>query len=439
MSEVKELAQLLKEVENQLAPCMRCGMCQAYCPLFGETGLEPDVARGKLSILDGTIKEMLKDPEGTRKRINRCLLCGSCEANCPSGVRVMEIFLKARTILAGYKGLSLVKRLLLKGMLSKPRRFDRLTEWAASLQVLFTRPANRIMGTSRTTLELPMLGNRHFKPLAPVPFHSLVPELNTEPGSSGIKVAFYVGCLIDKLFPHVAQATIDVLNYHQVGIFMPGEQGCCGIPALSSGDIESFLQLVLHNLQIFDVENFDYFLTSCATCTSTIKKIWPIMFETEDWKLKEKAEIISRKTMDINQFLVSKIGLDNKETRKYKDAAWVSYHDPCHLAKSLGIRDEPREIINANPCYHLVEMNESDWCCGMGGSFNLEHYDTSRNIGNRKLKNIRDSGCSTVATGCPACMIQLYDVLSRSGENISVKHPVEIYAEKLFSPDHENP
>ena len=105
MSSLRALAKLMKELEDQLVVCMRCGLCQAVCPLFAETGREADVARGKLALLDGLLQEILKNPGGVQDHLSRCLLCGSCAANCPSGVKVLDIFIKGRAILAGYLGL----------------------------------------------------------------------------------------------------------------------------------------------------------------------------------------------------------------------------------------------------------------------------------------------------------------------------------------------
>ncbi|MBW2250220.1 MAG: (Fe-S)-binding protein, partial [Deltaproteobacteria bacterium] len=211
MSEVKALAKLMSELEEQLVVCMRCGMCQAVCPLFAETGREADVARGKLALLDGLMQELFKDSKGVRERLNRCLLCGSCASNCPSGVKVLDIFIKARAILTGYRGLSTAKKLVLRGVLARPKTFDRLVELGSKFQKLFTRPVNETLGTSCARIISPLIGNRHFKSLAPVPFHGTTPMLNTRTGKSGIKVAFFVGCLIDKIFPSVAEATVKVL------------------------------------------------------------------------------------------------------------------------------------------------------------------------------------------------------------------------------------
>ncbi len=431
MNDLKELIELMRDLEDQLAVCMRCGMCQAVCPLYAQTGREADVARGKLALLDGLLKEMFDNPQGVSEHLNKCLLCGSCSSNCPSGVRVLEIFIKARAILTGYSGLSPTKKLMLRGLLSRPELFDRLTEWGAKFQTLFTRQVNDIVGTSCARIISPLLADRHFKRLASEPFHRQIPSLNSKPGKSGLKVAFFVGCLIDKVFPGVARAVIDVLNYHSIGIYMPKGQGCCGIPALSSGDMETFNRLLRHNVRKLKAEDIDYIITACATCTSTIKEIWPLMVTHKTEDLKTTVDTLAAKTLDINQFLVSKAGLkmiDNDENGK---TVKVTYHDPCHLKRVLGVSSEPRAVIEAARKFELVEMKEADACCGMGGSFNLQYYDISSRIGNLKRDNIHTTGCNVLATGCPACMMQISDALSKAGDRIEVKHPVEIYAEMI--------
>lgn len=428
---MQEIAKLMRELEDQLVVCMRCGMCQAACPVFEHTGREADVARGKLALLDGLMQEMFSDPQGVYERLNRCLLCGSCAANCPSGVDVLEIFMKARAILTGYMGLSATKKILLRGMLVHPKTFDRLAEWGARFQQVFTRPVNDLLGTSCARFVSPVLSERHFVPLAKAPFHTKMPSLNTTAGASGLKVAFFVGCLIDKIFPQVAEATIQVLKHHGVGIYMPQTQGCCGIPAASSGDMDTFKRLVQYNLEIFEAEKFDCLVTACATCTSTIKEVWPVLIGKEPKDVVAGVKRISENALDIHQFLVAKVGLKRLSQTKSGYPLNVTYHDPCHLKKVLGVAAEPRAVLEANPGYLLKEMHQADACCGMGGSFNLQYYEISSEIGRRKRDNIKASGCDVVASGCPACMLQISDVLSRSKDRLAVKHPIEIYAEAL--------
>ena len=430
MPSMKALARLMKELDVQLGVCMRCGLCQAVCPLFAETGREADVARGKLALLDGLAQEIFQNPQGVMERLHHCLLCGSCAANCPSGVKVLDIFIKARAILAGYMGLSPLKKVIFRGLLGKPDFFNTILAWGAKFQGIFIKPVDDLLGSSCSRFLSPLLRDRHLKPLAPVPWHRQVTSLHTDAGVSGQKVAFFVGCLIDKIFPEVGAAVLTILQHHGVGVYLPPTQGCCGIPALSSGDTQTFDKLVRHNLELFNREAFDYLVTACATCTSTIKKVWPLM--ALEYAEAEKGQIaaLADKTMDISQFLAEKVGL-KEGSQSVTDKVPLTYHDPCHLKKSLGIAAQPRTLLRANPRYDLREMAEADWCCGCGGSFNLQHYEISAAIGRRKRENIERSQCAVVATGCPACMLQLTDMLSQAGDRVEVKHAAEIYAESL--------
>jgi glycolate oxidase iron-sulfur subunit len=246
-------------------------------------------------------------------------------------------------------------------------------------------------------------------------------------------VVFFVGCLIDKVFPQVGEAVLAALKHHGVGVYLPAGQGCCGIPALSEGDTQTFRQLVRHNLTLLDDKSTpcDYLVTACATCTSTIKTLWPLMMADASPEEQERVAALAAKTLDISQFLVDKVGVAPAAAGPEDSRIPVTYHDPCHLKKSLGVAAQPRVLLQANPDYALQEMAESDWCCGCGGSFNLQHYKTSAAIGHRKRENIAQSQCRVVATGCPACMLQITDMLSQAGLRIQVKHAVEIYAESL--------
>ena len=429
---MNELANLVKELKEQLVTCTRCGMCQSVCPLFEQTRKEPDVARGKLALLTGLIENIFDDPDGVNERLNRCLLCGSCEANCPSGVNVLEIFIKARAILAEYKGLSPAKKLIFKKMLANPGTFDTLVAWAGKFQALFTKPDANAQGTSCARLISPLLTDRHFMPLAATPFHREIPKQGLIKEGKSLKVAIFTGCLIDKVFPNVARSCMKVLDHHGVGMVIPAGQGCCGIPALAAGDRDTFTKLVDHNLAVFREEKFDVLVTACATCTSTIKKLWPTVYKNPDSGISAQLAELSKKTMDINQFIVDIAAPELKtlDTAPVSGAETVTYHDPCHLKKSLGVATQPRQVLKAAGV-KLVEMAGSDKCCGMGGSFNAYHYDLSASIGKLKQQTIRDTGCTTVSTGCPACMMQISDMLAKAGANIRVRHPMELYAQAL--------
>jgi glycolate oxidase iron-sulfur subunit len=407
-------------------------MCQAVCPLYAETGREMDVARGKLVLVEHLSSQLLNDPQGVQKRLERCLLCGSCAKACPSGVPVVDIFLKARAIIGEYLGLPPIKKLILRSLLPRPRLMDGLQRLAAAGQNLFSRKADPVLGSSCARFNAPVLRDRHYLPLARTPLHSEIGQIDEPAGPGGSKVGFYPGCLVDKIFLDVGRDALAVLRHRDHGIFVPGEQVCCGIPALSSGDRQGFEQLMGRVLDQFESANIDWLLTPCATCTATIRTVWPLMAEYLPQREQQRVHDLAQKTRDITEFLAE--GLDETPRVSGSDSGprtGITYHDPCHLQKTLSINRAPRRLLQANPAYDFLEMGIPDRCCGMGGSFNLQHYDLSRRVGEKKAQDVIASGANTVATACPACMLQLVDQLSRAGKNIRVVHALQVYAETL--------
>lgn len=427
--ELKRLSDMLLELDDMLVSCMRCGFCMAVCPVYGATMQEADVTRGKIALLENLARHMINDPEAVNEKLNRCLLCGSCQAACPSGVKIMDIFLRARSIVAGYMGLSPVKKIIFRSLLVKPKLFNTLMDMSSKFQGLFLKEASESVGTSRAPLLSPFIGARHFPSLAKESLHSKMPSRDSAPGKSGLKAAFFPGCVSDKLFPHVAEAAIKVLEMHGVGLFMPAGQSCCGIPALASGDRQSYDKLVRQNLKLFGEASFDYLITPCATCTSTIKEFWPKLMENYSTREKEQIKALHDKAIDLVAFLVDVLKVELPQTDG--QGKRVTYHDSCHLKKSLGVTEQPRKVLKGLPGYVYVEMPEADRCCGSGGSFTLSHYDLSAQIGQRKRNNIVSVKPDVVAAACPACMMQLMDMLSRNKDDIKVKHVVELYLEAL--------
>jgi len=429
MNDVNSLADALMELDDKLIACMRCGLCQAVCPVFGATMLEADVTRGKIALLENLAHKMIDDPEAVNEKLGRCLLCGSCQVNCPSGVNIMDIFMKARHIVAAYLGLSPVKKLIFRSLLANPGLFNALTRLGLPFQGIVMRKQHNAQETVCAPLLSKFIGERHIPALPAKPLHAAVGALDTPAGASGIRIAFFPGCMGDKLYTGMAKACLKVFAHHGVGVYMPSGLTCCGLPALASGDQEGAAKQSLANVDVLKKGAFDYLVTPCGSCTAAIKEWWPHLAPRMPVESRAAACELAAKAMDVNAFLIDVLKAQgppqNAEARK------VTYHDPCHLKKSLGISSQPRSVIRLNPAYELVEMAEADRCCGCGGSFNLFHYDLSKEIGRRKRNNVVGSGARIVASGCPACMMQLTDMLAQHNDALTVKHPVELYAESL--------
>ena len=380
--------------------------------------------------MDGLIKNLFSKPDQVNKIINKCLLCGSCAASCPSNVQVIQIFLKARIILTEFSKLSLFKKIIFRFIISNPKRFDLLIMIIEKFQFLiFTDQKNKLQ-TSSFRLIPPISETRKFRKIANTPFHDTKYSRSSNSKTNKLKVVFFPGCAIDKIYPEIAIDTVYVLKNYNVDIYIPKNQGCCGIPALASGDKETFTRLVSHNIDLFSNESFDYLVTPCATCLSTIKHLWPSIYKTYGRKEKDILTNLSTKSLDISQFLINILNVPN--IIKNNNLKNITYHDPCHHKKILNIETEPRKLIMASG-HKFVEMEKSDSCCGMGGTFNLLYYDESIKIGKLKGENIIKTNCSIVATSCPACMMQLADILTKQHSKIDIKHPIQIFKQALHN------
>lgn len=429
MNNLQKLAQRLLALDDKITGCMRCGLCQAVCPMYGATGQEADVARGKLFLINNMAHMILTDPKALAEKLGRCLLCSSCQAACPSGVQIMDIFREAREIVYNYLGLNPLKKMIFGVLLAKPGLFNFAMRFGYPAQKILFRKASNTQDTVCAPMFNSILGDRHLPPLTKKPLHAIYGALDEPRTPKGIKVMFFPGCVGDKMYVDMGEACIKALRHHDVAIFMPKRIACCGIPAVCSGDVKGMLRELGANLEIMGKGDFDYIVTPCASCTSTIIDLWPEYAAQLGERERKLAEDFAAKTMDINVFMVEVLGVKPREAKP--GARAVTYHDPCHLVKSLGITQEPRAVIQANREYELVEMDEHDRCCGCGGSFSLFHYDYAKQIGQRKRDNIVKSGARVVATSCPACMMQLEDMLSHNGDQIKVKHTMQIYADTL--------
>jgi glycolate oxidase iron-sulfur subunit len=340
----------------------------------------------------------------------------------------MDIFLRARAIVTGYLGLSSLKKLIFRGILKRPKLFSSLLGLSSVFQGLFIKKTGGVE-TYCAPLLKSFIGNRHFPPLAKKPFHSRFPSLNIPAESGKPGVAFFPGCVSDNIFPAVAEASLKALKKHGVGVFMPAGLSCCGIPALASGDRPGYDRMLRNNLQCLRGASFQYLLTPCGTCTATIREFWPKLADGYSQAEQEQIRELHEKCMDISAFVVDVLKAELPSASA--GGPVLTYHDSCHLKKSLGVAAQPRSILKSLPGFSYAEMPEADRCCGSGGSFTLRHYDLSMNIGQRKRDNIVSVKADTVAAGCPACMMQMMDALSHNGDRVKVRHVMELYADTL--------
>jgi glycolate oxidase iron-sulfur subunit len=249
-----------------------------------------------------------------------------------------------------------------------------------------------------------------------------VPEYTQANPEKGV-VGFFAGCALTYIYPDIGRIMVDILHRLGFTVHVPRTQGCCGIPALSSGDGRLVTELAEKNVAAFDSRAMEHIVTACASCNGGIGEHYKTMNgDFADF---------TGKVVDFSVFLKHN-GLFEKLAAmdKWQDRVRVTYHDPCHL-KTQGIVDEPRELLKSLPNVDFVEMEKASSCCGLGGTFSVYHYDTSRQIGAAKLDGIRESKAELVATGCPGCIMQLQDTINHGNLKVKAVHILFLLAQAL--------
>ena len=298
---------------------------------------------------------------------------------------------------------------------------------AAILGPLFFR---KVPATSGLRLRFPLPfvgGKRHIPPLARKPFMERHPEvIPGEPGKP--RIVYFVGCMTNFVYTEVGEAALALFRHLGCTVIIPKDQQCCGLPGMSGGDLATVRELAEKNLAALEKYEADYVMTACATCGGALHKFYPAIIGRKHPELLARCQALADKTVDAS-VLLQKLGLNPEETGT-GEALNITYHDPCHL-RTRAITRQPRELLQAAPGVQLSEMEGADKCCGLGGTFNVYHYDTSMQINAPKTAAIVKTGADAVVTGCPGCMMQLSDGLKQQGEKIRVMHTLEVLARKI--------
>jgi len=416
----------LERVADQLRKCVKCGTCRVNCPAFSAFEREPATARGKIALAQHVIKGDIALDDGTYQAMSKCLLCGSCVDKCPNQVPTDEIVIAAREALAERRGLSTFHKAV--GQVIKNRALMHLGAFAGKLLgPLFFRKIPETSGI-RLRFPLPFLGGtRHIPELARKSFIENHDEIyEGRPGQP--RIVFFVGCMTNFVYTSIGEATLALFKELGCTVIIPKNQQCCGLPAMSGGDLKTVRELAVKNLEALEAHQADYVMTACATCGGALHRLYPLTIGKKHPELKARLDALAEKTVDA-AVLLQKLGLDPAATGAGEELR-VTYHDPCHH-RTAGVAKQPRTLLKGAPGIELVEMEGADRCCGLGGTFNVYHYDRSLKINAGKTDAIVATGAQAVVTGCPGCIMQLSDGLKQAGNKTKVLHTVELLARKI--------
>ena len=410
---------------DEISRCGRCGFCQVACPIFRSSGHEGGVARGRLATLRAIIEDRLPWSKEVEEPLFDCLLCGACTDNCFSAIPTADLVVQARNEYLEKVGKKSIHRLLFEYLLPYPRRLH----WAARMAAL---GKNTGLANLAGALGLLKIFGRDFPKandivdrLPSKPLRDILKPGIYEGEAEAINIGYFVGCGVDVIQQQTGLATFDYLKKNAKTVTIL-ENGCCGLPAWSYGDIPIARKMAEKNLGVLSEQSLDYIVTDCSSCAAFLKK-YPQLFD-ENAAAKTSADELIPKVRDLveifHQFKVPGI---KQAPGKLK----VTYHDPCHASRGQNLVQEPRELLKNQPGIEYVELPEADWCCGGAGSYAFSHYQLSQQVMDRKVENIKSTEADVIATSCPACMMHLSYGIRRHGLKIEVRHLSEIVMGKI--------
>ena len=240
--------------------------------------------------------------------------------------------------------------------------------------------------------------------------------------SQGPLVGLFVTCLVDLFRPNVGFAAIKLLESAGARVEVPRAQTCCGQPAYNSGDRRDAIAIARQVIETF--ERFDYVVAPSGSCAGMLRLHYPRLL-ADDPNFAERADALAAKSFELTSFLVDVLGTTRVEA-SYEGC--VTYHDSCSSLRELHVREAPRQLLSSVRGLSLVELEDSEVCCGFGGAFSVKYPDISAAILDAKIHDIVGTGANTVLAGDLGCLLQIAGRLSRMRAKVDARHVAEVLA-----------
>jgi len=237
------------------------------------------------------------------------------------------------------------------------------------------------------------------------------------------RVSLFIQCLVESMYPQVGEAMADVLERAGVTVEYPQGQTCCGQPAFNSGYRHEAKAAARRFVSIF--ADAEHIVCPSGSCVHMVRHHYPELFADEDQATRDQVEKIAANCYEFSEYLVDILKIEDMQAHF---PAKVTYHDSCHLLRGLGVGKQPRRLLARVAGLELVEMHDSDICCGFGGTFSVNYADISSAMADEKVDNIIATGAQYVV-GCDmSCLMNIQGRLSRRKEDVKVRHIAEILA-----------
>jgi len=407
------------EMFRQALYCIKCGSCLNICPVFASVSGQTYgyVYQGGIGTV---LTAFYHGWQLAHELAEMCMGCLSCRDVCPADIDIPQMIREVRKKYHEEKILNVDKTFVYRAVLKNPGVLNMTVKAGRFLQKPFVdrdamiRKLPLVFGKITDIISLPSI--------TPASLRDCSPTFKSTGDNDRSRVAFFSGCVASYLYTGLGESVLQALNNLNVIAIYPPDQTCCGAPVYFNGDSKTTLSMAVHNIEVLLETGADYIVTVCPGCAVMLKKEYLRLTE-KDKILYSKALSVSGKIRDFSQLM---IGHSGKAEVSKSGSTRVTYHDPCHLKRGLGIWLEPRKLIEVAGL-ELVEMDDADACCGFGGDSLLTHPDLCGSILNRKLDNIEATGADAVITACTACVLQLRGGLDKRGSKIKVVHIADLF------------
>ena len=416
-----ELHGLSVEGVNQ---CVHCGLCLAYCPTFSELGTEMDSPRGRIFLIKALAEGRIGLTDSSVKHLSLCLDCRACETVCPAGVPYGRLIEAAKAEIERQRPGGLMRRAFRWAnfglLLGHPRV---LALAAAGLRLYQASGLQSLVRRSGIVRALPGTLQAWEALLPSLPGaaeRAPLPALTPAEGERRGRVAMLTGCVQSVLFGAHNRATARVLARNGWDVVAPPGQGCCGALNAHGGDHARALEMARRTLDVFERADVEAVVVNTSGCGAHMKAYGTLL--AEDPVYADRARRLAASVRDLSEFLAA-APLRGVLTPV---PMTVTYHDPCHVVHGQKIRTAPRQLLAQIPALRVVDLPESDWCCGSAGIYNLTQPEMAARLLRRKVRHVTSTGAEAVVTANPGCILQIQQGLGEAGSSVRVLHLVEI-------------
>jgi iron-sulfur cluster protein len=412
---------------KQVFQCVRCASCLNVCPVYTLVGGHVYGGHTYAGGIGAILTAFLSGLKEFEKFNELCIGCRRCTEVCPGKIDIPGIIEELRVRTVREQGLPWAVRMAFENVFANRRVFHRLLRLAAIGQ----KPVQ----SGRLIRHLPLFlsglaRDRSLPAIAAVPLRDRIGRLGKAPGKPVKRISFFSGCTIDFVFPETGESVFKVLQDLDLEVVFPDAQSCCGKPVAALGDMETVKRIARQNIEALEASTPDVIIAACPTCMETLHGYGELLRDDPRWR--GRAQAVSEKVREFCSFVAEEYERRGR-LRRASEARGekVTYHDSCHMKRVLGIYRAPRELLAGVGGRELVEMKDSDKCCGMSGAFGLKYAELSMPILKQKIDSIVETGADLVAVACSGCMVQIQGGLDKQAPGVRVKHVADILAEGL--------